>query len=253
MGKTCSHGRPWEASCQKCDDYWRENVSTPLLLRMADAEGFTLVPKGAAPPASAAPPGAWRPIETAPRDALILMGFKGRRYYVTGVVFRPEYGAFVQTSDYSPVELHTAIGWQPAPGAEAAPAPRRERLRDYSDEGGPKCPACFDFGCELCDTEAAPAVAAEAYVLRPVLYELERAVAKFPTWPTDALHALGVLGEEFGELTKEVLQLTYEPHKTSLAEVRKEALQTAAMALRFMRSLDRYEFKPGSQHAQESV
>ena len=33
--------------------------------------------------------------------------------------------------------------------------------------------------------------------------ELARAVKKFPTWPTDPLHALAVLGEEFGELTKE--------------------------------------------------
>lgn len=43
--------------------------------------------------------------------------------------------------------------------------------------------------------------------------EMARAVAKFPTWPTDPFHALAVLGEEFGELTKAVLQHTYEPHK----------------------------------------
>lgn len=36
--------------------------------------------------------------------------------------------------------------------------------------------------------------------------ELARAVDKFPTWPTDPLHALAVLGEEFGELTKAMLQ-----------------------------------------------
>ena len=41
-----------------------------------------------------------------------------------------------------------------------------------------------------------------------------------------------MLGEEFGELTKDILQLTYEPHKTSRESVRKEAIQTAAMALR---------------------
>ena len=86
--------------------------------------------------------------------------------------------------------------------------------------------------------------------LTEILLEVERAVAKFPTWPTDPLHALAVLGEEFGELTKEMLQLVYEPHKTSPAEVRKEALQTAAMALRLYRSLDRYEYRPGQQHRQ---
>ncbi len=86
--------------------------------------------------------------------------------------------------------------------------------------------------------------------LKAVFAEVERAMRKFPTWPTDPLHAVAVLGEEFGELTKEALQLVYEPHKTSMEEVRKEAIQTAAMALRFVASLDRYEFTPGEQHAQ---
>lgn len=86
-----------------------------------------------------------------------------------------------------------------------------------------------------------------------VLAEVERATAKFPTWPTDPLHALAVLGEEFGELTKEMLQLTYEPHKTSPAEVRKEAIQTAAMALRLVMSLDRYEYRPSPQHGQDAM
>lgn len=83
-----------------------------------------------------------------------------------------------------------------------------------------------------------------------VVGELERATAKFPTWPTDPLHALAVLGEEFGELTKDMLQLCYEPHMTSRANVRKEAIQTAAMALRLAMSLDRYDYKRAQQHCQ---
>ncbi len=38
-------------------------------------------------------------------------------------------------------------------------------------------------------------------IIEAVKAELTRATAKFPTWPTDPLHALAVLGEEFGELT----------------------------------------------------
>lgn len=83
-----------------------------------------------------------------------------------------------------------------------------------------------------------------------VLDEVRRATAKFPTWPTDPLHAMGVLHEEVGELSKEVLQLVYEPHKTSPAKVREEAIQAAAMALRFAMSLDAYDYTPGPQHAQ---
>lgn len=85
---------------------------------------------------------------------------------------------------------------------------------------------------------------------RDVLAEVERATRKFPTWPTDPLHALAVLGEEFGELTKDMLQLTYEPHKTSTENVRTEAMQTAAMALRLFMSLERYEYKACEQHSQ---
>lgn len=85
---------------------------------------------------------------------------------------------------------------------------------------------------------------------RDVLAEVERATGKFPTWPTDPLHALAVLGEEFGELTKDMLQLTYEPHKTSVENVRTEAMQTAAMALRLYMSLDRYIYQACEQHSQ---
>jgi hypothetical protein len=89
--------------------------------------------------------------------------------------------------------------------------------------------------------------------INEVFSEIERAVRKFPTWPTDPLHAVAVLGEEFGELTKEALQLTYEPHKTSIEAFRKEAVQTAAMALRLVMSLDRYQFTPGEQYEQPPV
>lgn len=92
----------------------------------------------------------------------------------------------------------------------------------------------------------------EALQMPAIAAELARAVSKFPTWPTDPLHALAVLGEEFGELTKAMLQFTYEPHKTSIDEIRTEALQTAAMALRLYRSLDRYEYRPAPQHSQET-
>lgn len=83
-----------------------------------------------------------------------------------------------------------------------------------------------------------------------VAQEVEKASTKFPTWPTDPLHAVAVLGEEFGELTQATLQHTYEPEKSSIEDVRKEALQTAAMAFRFLLSIDEYKFQRGEQHSQ---
>jgi NTP pyrophosphatase (non-canonical NTP hydrolase) len=89
--------------------------------------------------------------------------------------------------------------------------------------------------------------------LLDVIAELHKALRKFPTWPTDPLHALAVLGEEFGELTKAILQLVYEPHKSTADDVRMEAIQTAAMALRLLVSLDQYEYKRGAQHTQPAL
>ena len=91
---------------------------------------------------------------------------------------------------------------------------------------------------------------ADLALVRPVLDELSRALQKFPTWPTDPLHAMGVVAEEVGELAKEVLQLVYEPHKSSQEAVRAEAIQAAAMLLRFIASLDVYEYRQGEQHQQ---
>ena len=88
-------------------------------------------------------------------------------------------------------------------------------------------------------------------VIAQITDEVTRATVKFPTWPTDPLHALAVLGEEFGELTKAMLQLTYEPHKTTPEEVRTEAIQTAAMALRLAMSLETYLYAPCHQHSQK--
>lgn len=89
-------------------------------------------------------------------------------------------------------------------------------------------------------------------ITEEVITELQRATEKFPTWPTDPLHAVAILGEEYGELNKAVLQSIYEPHKSSPDEVREEAIQTAAMALRFLLSLDKYDYRECEQHKQTS-
>lgn len=87
-------------------------------------------------------------------------------------------------------------------------------------------------------------------IANEIFIELERAVKKFPTWPTDPLHALAVVGEEYGELVKGMLQLTYEPRKTTIYEVRIEAIQTAAMVFRLIQSLEEYDFSKSIQHDQ---
>ena len=90
-------------------------------------------------------------------------------------------------------------------------------------------------------------------IIEEVFHEIEKAVRKFPTWPTDPLHAIAVLGEEYGELTQAVLQSVYEPHKSGPDQVRLEAIQTAAMAIRFLISLDEYKYVRGDQHKQLAI
>lgn len=90
--------------------------------------------------------------------------------------------------------------------------------------------------------------------LAPLIIEVEdellSATSKFPEWSNDPQHAVGVLGEEHGELTREVVQLMYEPHKSSLGAVRKEAVQVIAMGFRFLRSMGKYVWKPAERHDQ---
>ena len=51
-----------------------------------------------------------------------------------------------------------------------------------------------------------------------VFEALSSACEKHPTWPTDPMHALAMLAEELGKLTREVLQATYEPEKGATLE-----------------------------------
>lgn len=138
-------------------------------------------------------------------------------------------------------------GWQ----EEGLQQHLSDSLRGHVGKGDPRDVA--NFCCFLWNRGEAIAPAAVPDALQDVLAEVGRATRKFPTWPTDPLHAIGVLGEEFGELTKAVMQATYEPHKNKPDDVRSEAMQTAAMALRFLASLDRYAYMPGVQHSQESA
>ncbi len=90
-------------------------------------------------------------------------------------------------------------------------------------------------------------------IMAEIEQEIGRAVAKFPAWPTDIIHAGNVVSEEAGELAKAILQAVYEPHKSTLTDVREEAVQTAAMCIRFLVSMDRYELMTSDQHLQGDI
>lgn len=86
--------------------------------------------------------------------------------------------------------------------------------------------------------------------MKRIQHELERACEKHPNWPSDLIHAWAIVQEEAGETQKEVLQLQYETDSIyifeKLQKIRIEAVQTAAMCVRFLAhlELDHIDSKP---------
>jgi len=73
-------------------------------------------------------------------------------------------------------------------------------------------------------------------VLIRVLAELERAEKLHPDWPRNPIHAGAVVAEEAGELIQAALNAAEK--KASRHLMMTEAVQTAAMALRFLKNFD---------------
>jgi cell division FtsZ-interacting protein ZapD len=80
-------------------------------------------------------------------------------------------------------------------------------------------------------------------IMSDVLKELKRAKKKHRSWPDHPAAQAGIVCEEAGELMKACLEFKYEQGKEgqSIADMRlkmkTEAIQTAAVALRFLENL----------------
>jgi hypothetical protein len=79
-------------------------------------------------------------------------------------------------------------------------------------------------------------------IIKESANELERAIIKFPWWFKDPIHAFSIVQEEIGETQKEIIQSKYEPDKSSLNDIKKEAIQSIAMLIRFLENIEKYEF-----------
>lgn len=68
--------------------------------------------------------------------------------------------------------------------------------------------------------------------VRLILAELDRAEGLYPAWPRDMVLAAAVVGEESGELLQAANNARW--HGGDHERMREEAIQTAAMAVRFL-------------------
>ena len=76
-------------------------------------------------------------------------------------------------------------------------------------------------------------------ILKAFAEECKRAEEKHPHFADDIIHASAILNEEAGELTKAALDYHYKGGKIeNLEQVRVEAIQVGAMALRLLLNLE---------------
>lgn len=74
-----------------------------------------------------------------------------------------------------------------------------------------------------------------AAILTDIVIELERAKKLHPNWPADIIHAVAVVAEESGEAVRAALNMHYQGG--SIADLRTELVQTAAMCVRMIENL----------------
>jgi NTP pyrophosphatase (non-canonical NTP hydrolase) len=72
-------------------------------------------------------------------------------------------------------------------------------------------------------------------VIDDVFMELRKAEKKHPGWPNSLFEAYTIIAEEVGELAQAILQEKYE--KGTKNRIKEEAIQSAAMCLRFLLNL----------------
>lgn len=77
-------------------------------------------------------------------------------------------------------------------------------------------------------------------IIEEIALELKKAKAKHPRWPQHIVSRAAIVGEEAGELLRACIQFKYEDNAPDeqLCAIRMEAIQTAAMAIRFLENLE---------------
>lgn len=91
----------------------------------------------------------------------------------------------------------------------------------------------------------------DEFIITEILNELKRAKEKHPRWPVHIVSRAAIVAEEAGELIQAALKYKYEkppgevptfygvtPRDRQILKLKNEAIQTAAMCIRFLQSLE---------------
>ncbi len=78
-----------------------------------------------------------------------------------------------------------------------------------------------------------------SFVQKCITDEYNKAIKKYPDWPTDPIHAAALLGEECGELVQACNDFYYD--NGSLKNMVLEAAQAGAMVIRFLYNIKTYK------------
>jgi len=77
----------------------------------------------------------------------------------------------------------------------------------------------------------------EWYLVEHILNEVNRATEKHPNWPKDNIYGMAIIGEEFGEATREAVKIEMNEKDKSYPNLKKELIHTAATCLRMLKRL----------------
>jgi hypothetical protein len=77
-------------------------------------------------------------------------------------------------------------------------------------------------------------------LINDIFEELKRAEKIHPSWPTDNIHAVGIIVEEVGEAMREAIdyELAGSTHPEAYKNLRKELIQSTAMCFRALIAMD---------------
>jgi len=70
-----------------------------------------------------------------------------------------------------------------------------------------------------------------------IINEVNRAEAKHPNWPNDTVYGMAIIGEEYGEATREAVKIEMNEDDASLENLKSELVHTAATCIRMLKNL----------------